>query len=112
MVNMCKELGARVVAEGVETVDELACVRDLGVDFAQGYLLARPATPPPVHAWPLAPKKEAPRIRRLPPPLPKAVRKSARPPSNSKGPPANKAVSTPPKRTPSSRVPGPAPPRG
>ena len=34
VANMCKELGARVVAEGVETRDELACVRDLGVDYA------------------------------------------------------------------------------
>jgi EAL domain-containing protein (putative c-di-GMP-specific phosphodiesterase class I) len=53
MVNLCRELGARVVAEGVEKLDELTCVRDLGVDFAQGYLLARPAAPPPIHTWPL-----------------------------------------------------------
>jgi EAL domain-containing protein (putative c-di-GMP-specific phosphodiesterase class I) len=52
MVNLCRELGATVVAEGVETVDELRCVRDLGVDYAQGYLLARPAAPPPVPDWP------------------------------------------------------------
>jgi EAL domain-containing protein (putative c-di-GMP-specific phosphodiesterase class I) len=53
MVSLCKELGATVVAEGVETLEELQCVRDLGVDYAQGYLLARPASPPPIHAWPL-----------------------------------------------------------
>ena len=53
VVNLCKELGARVVAEGIETIDELTCVHDLGVDFAQGYLLARPAAPPPKVAWPL-----------------------------------------------------------
>ncbi|RYZ02372.1 MAG: EAL domain-containing protein, partial [Myxococcales bacterium] len=52
MVNLCTELGARVVAEGIEVVDELACVRDLGVHYAQGYLLARPATPPPPIEWP------------------------------------------------------------
>jgi EAL domain-containing protein (putative c-di-GMP-specific phosphodiesterase class I) len=54
MVSLCKELGATVVAEGVETLDELKCVRDLMVNYAQGYLLARPAAPPPDHAWPFA----------------------------------------------------------
>jgi EAL domain-containing protein (putative c-di-GMP-specific phosphodiesterase class I) len=114
MVNMCKELGARVVAEGVETVDELSCVRDLGVDFAQGYLLARPATPPPVHVWPLAPRKtEAPPVRRAPPPLPKSARKSIRPPSSSKAPPAREtAPPTPSRGSGSTRATRPAPPRG
>lgn len=52
MVNLCGELGAEVVAEGVETVEELSCVRDLGAHYVQGYLLARPGTPPPAHYWP------------------------------------------------------------
>jgi EAL domain-containing protein (putative c-di-GMP-specific phosphodiesterase class I) len=52
IVRMCNDLRAGIVAEGIETVDELTCVRDLGVQYAQGYLLARPATPPPKHAWP------------------------------------------------------------
>lgn len=64
VVAMCTELGARVVAEGVEKVEELVCMRDLGVSFAQGYLLARPAAPPPAAAWPLGPSA------RKPPPLP------------------------------------------
>jgi len=55
MVSLCHELGARVVAEGVETVDELRCVCDLGVQYAQGYLLARPACPPPSPLWPQSP---------------------------------------------------------
>ncbi len=68
MIELCKDLGARVVAEGVETLDELKCVRDIGAHYAQGYLLARPAAPPPPHAWPLA----TPASRTgLPPPLPK-----------------------------------------
>ncbi|HKY41169.1 MAG TPA: EAL domain-containing protein [Polyangiaceae bacterium] len=53
VIALCRELGARVVAEGIETIDELKCVRDLGVHFAQGYLLARPAALPPASTWPL-----------------------------------------------------------
>jgi EAL domain-containing protein (putative c-di-GMP-specific phosphodiesterase class I) len=53
VVGMCTELGAVVVGEGVETLDELKCLRDLGVGYAQGYLLARPGSPPPQHHWPL-----------------------------------------------------------
>ncbi len=53
VVNMCKDLGAAVVAEGIETVDELRAVRDLGVDYGQGYLIARPGFPPPTPRWPL-----------------------------------------------------------
>jgi len=53
IANLCRELGATVVAEGVETIDELRCVCDLGVDYVQGYLLARPGAPPPLHTWPL-----------------------------------------------------------
>lgn len=76
LVNLCTELRASVVAEGVETLDELKCVRDLGVTYAQGYLLARPASPPPVASWPLDSKRlvhaEDARPRRpVPPPLPK-----------------------------------------
>ena len=35
-------LGMRIVAEGVEHVEVIAALSDLGVDLAQGYLLARP----------------------------------------------------------------------
>lgn len=39
-------VGTRVVAEGVETEAELRVVRDLGIPFAQGFLIARPAARP------------------------------------------------------------------
>ena len=48
------DVGVRLVAEGVETTGELETVRELGVDFAQGFLLARPAAPPPQVTWPEA----------------------------------------------------------
>jgi EAL domain-containing protein (putative c-di-GMP-specific phosphodiesterase class I) len=47
IARLCKDLGAEVVAEGIETDDELDCVRSLGIRYVQGYLLARPAAPPP-----------------------------------------------------------------
>lgn len=42
MVRLSKELGATVVAEGVETSDERAALVDLGCDLLQGYLFGRP----------------------------------------------------------------------
>lgn len=46
IVRACAQLGAslglHVVAEGVETAAELACVRDCGCSQVQGYLVARP----------------------------------------------------------------------
>lgn len=48
LVRLCEDLGAEVVAEGVETQDELAAVRDQGVPLVQGYLLARPGFPLPL----------------------------------------------------------------
>ncbi len=44
IVLLAMDLGASVVAEGVEQLDDLAAVTDLGVDAVQGYLLGRPTT--------------------------------------------------------------------
>lgn len=45
MVSFAADLGARVVAEGVETREELQCVCDLGAQFVQGYFLSMPEPP-------------------------------------------------------------------
>jgi len=42
LVSFGKDIGAEVVAEGIETADEFNTVRHLGVALAQGYLLGRP----------------------------------------------------------------------
>lgn len=42
IVSLAGALGFDVVAEGVETPEQLAALRVLGCDYAQGYLLARP----------------------------------------------------------------------
>ncbi len=54
IVVLCRELDAMVVAEGIETADELDAVQAAGARFGQGYLLARPAFPPPQITWPSA----------------------------------------------------------
>lgn len=43
MVDFSRRMGADLVAEGVETEDDLLTLRGLGVSHAQGYLLGRPS---------------------------------------------------------------------
>ncbi len=52
IVVLCRDLGAQVVAEGIETRQELEAAREAGAHYAQGYLLARPAFPLPIAVWP------------------------------------------------------------
>lgn len=49
MVRFSADTGARLVAEGVETSEELDILRALGVTFAQGYFLGKPGQLPTVH---------------------------------------------------------------
>ncbi|EPM84751.1 EAL domain/GGDEF domain protein, partial [Pseudomonas syringae pv. actinidiae ICMP 18804] len=42
MLQMAKASRATVIAEGIELPEELAALKDMGVDLVQGYLLARP----------------------------------------------------------------------
>ena len=50
VVELGHALGCTVVAEGVETHGQLATLRDLGCDGAQGYLFSRPVPEDGVHA--------------------------------------------------------------
>jgi diguanylate cyclase (GGDEF)-like protein/PAS domain S-box-containing protein len=43
VISLAHDLGMRVVAEGVETTEQVGLLRDVGADSAQGYLLGRPA---------------------------------------------------------------------
>lgn len=43
VVMFARDLGASVVAEGVETAGEFAMIAHLGIDAAQGYLIGRPS---------------------------------------------------------------------
>jgi diguanylate cyclase (GGDEF)-like protein/PAS domain S-box-containing protein len=46
MHTLSHELGKQTIAEQVETEEELACLKKMGVDFVQGYLLHKPAPLP------------------------------------------------------------------
>ncbi len=42
LVAIAKDLGMSVVAEGIETIEELECCQEIGIDEGQGFLLQRP----------------------------------------------------------------------
>jgi EAL domain-containing protein (putative c-di-GMP-specific phosphodiesterase class I) len=45
VTELCREQGTKIVGEGVETEAEASVLVDLGCDYLQGYLIARPALP-------------------------------------------------------------------
>jgi len=59
MLAFCARVGAVVIAEGVEEAGELLTLLELGVEYGQGWYLARPAAPdvvlPVLHAMPEPP---------------------------------------------------------
>lgn len=52
VVRLCKDLDASVVAEGIETHEELRVLRETGADYVQGFIIARPGFPLPAPEWP------------------------------------------------------------
>lgn len=59
LVRFCAVAGALVVAEGVETEEELVSLLDLGVQHGQGYYLERPCVAP---RWDGLPHRVAPAV--------------------------------------------------
>ncbi len=59
LLHYARQAGSHIVAEGVETAQELETLRELDVPLAQGYALARPAPPWPPLAIVLAPRAGA-----------------------------------------------------
>jgi EAL domain-containing protein (putative c-di-GMP-specific phosphodiesterase class I)/CheY-like chemotaxis protein len=51
LTGVCRDLGMKVVAEGVETAGERDALVELGCDLLQGYFFARPAADFPVIAF-------------------------------------------------------------
>jgi EAL domain-containing protein (putative c-di-GMP-specific phosphodiesterase class I) len=52
LAGLCRDMGMRVVAEGVETPEERDAVLEHGCDLLQGFLFARPGPPFPEVTWP------------------------------------------------------------
>ena len=50
IITMCHETDKKVMAEGIESEDQLRFLMDLGCDYGQGYLLGRPVPPEEVYA--------------------------------------------------------------
>jgi diguanylate cyclase (GGDEF)-like protein len=50
-IDLGKQLGLRVVAEGVETVEELRSLAGMGCDEVQGYYVAKPMDPEEIIDW-------------------------------------------------------------
>ena len=46
MITFAAELGATIVAEGIETADQLTTLQRLGVRYGQGFYIARPGPLP------------------------------------------------------------------
>ena len=46
LVELSAKIGAKTLAEGIETIEEYECCRDLGIDLMQGYYLAYPQERP------------------------------------------------------------------
>lgn len=42
MVNLANKLGAKIIAEGIETQEELAMMKSLGAQYGQGFFLGKP----------------------------------------------------------------------
>lgn len=50
LIAFASEMGATIVAEGIETDGEITTLRELGVRFGQGFFLAKPSAPDPAMA--------------------------------------------------------------
>jgi diguanylate cyclase (GGDEF)-like protein len=57
LVKMAKSLDAEVIAEGIETEQDLELLKDIGVKLGQGYYLSKPKAILPFKKDPAAPKK-------------------------------------------------------
>jgi EAL domain-containing protein (putative c-di-GMP-specific phosphodiesterase class I) len=51
IAELAKGLGLTATAEGVETIEQLRIVRELGCDYVQGYLVSPPLEPSALKAW-------------------------------------------------------------
>lgn len=74
LVAVCRSMGAEIVAEGVETINELHALHHLNCDYLQGYFFARPMALEDLLQTAIA---KAPIAVAAPPPKPLAVESRA-----------------------------------
>ena len=51
IINLIHNLGKEVCAEGVETKEQLALLREMGCDYVQGYYYSKPLLPEEVEKF-------------------------------------------------------------
>lgn len=51
VTELARGLGLTSTAEGIETIEQLRAVRELGCDFGQGYLMSAPIEPSALKGW-------------------------------------------------------------
>ena len=51
IIELAHALGLTATAEGVETIEQLRLVRELGCDIVQGYLISQPLSPEALKGW-------------------------------------------------------------
>ena len=52
VITLCRQLGAKVIAEGIETDEEFRALQSMGCEFLQGYYFAKPGPAYPAVRWP------------------------------------------------------------
>jgi len=48
LIPFVDKIGAHLIAEGIETIEEYEVIKEIGVPLGQGFLFAQPSEPPPV----------------------------------------------------------------
>jgi EAL domain-containing protein (putative c-di-GMP-specific phosphodiesterase class I) len=51
IIELAQGLGLTATAEGVETVEQLRLMHELGCDVVQGYLISQPLEPDSLQSW-------------------------------------------------------------
>jgi len=59
IISLSHKLGHRLVAEGVETAEQVVLLQTMGCQFAQGYYFSKPLAPAAAEAFVLEKKKTA-----------------------------------------------------
>lgn len=51
LISLAKELGIHIVAEGIETSEQIICLKENDCDMVQGYIYSKPITVSEFMVW-------------------------------------------------------------